>query len=243
MSEPVYSVFGSGEFLPWSVEVDRSALHRARDGDGSVLILPAASAPEGDDVFDNWARMGLEHYEGMGVPARVSGLKTREDARSEAHIAQIEGASMLYFSGGNPAYLADTLRDTPFWEAVTYAVDRGVALAGCSAGACIVGAIAPDTTEEEDIERALGTPGLHLLAGVIFGPHWNMLEHYRPGLQKMFIDKARKDHPECTLVAIDEDTAISGNGTDWQVYGKGQVGIIKDGVRAADYRAGSAFRL
>jgi len=61
---------GSGEFEPWSAEMDRQVLDRA-NGDGRVLILPTASAKEGDEVFDGWAAKGLAHYSSLGIPAEV----------------------------------------------------------------------------------------------------------------------------------------------------------------------------
>ena len=54
----------------------------------------------------------------MRVTVRVAALRERKDAFEEAVLAQLEAASLIYFSGGNPAYLADTLRDTPFWSMV-----------------------------------------------------------------------------------------------------------------------------
>ena len=49
---------------------NRTALKSiAPAGDGSVVIIPAASAPEGHDVFDDWARKGLDHYGAMKVEA------------------------------------------------------------------------------------------------------------------------------------------------------------------------------
>src|SRR5207237_5626321 len=42
---------GSGEFEPWTADVERRALAGAV-GDGSVAILPTASAPEGDEGCD-----------------------------------------------------------------------------------------------------------------------------------------------------------------------------------------------
>ena len=49
-------------------------------GDGSVVILPTASASEGDEVFDRWGTMGLDHYADAGVTAEVLPVKVREDA-------------------------------------------------------------------------------------------------------------------------------------------------------------------
>jgi cyanophycinase-like exopeptidase len=217
------------------VEVDRYALGLATSGDGSVVVIPTASALEGDDVFADWARKGTAHYESMAVESRVSALKTREDAFDEDCISQLEGASMFYFSGGNPAYLADTLRGSPFWAAVTEAVDAGVAIAGCSAGACFLGEVAPDPGSDSLDPEKWGAQGLRLIPKTMFGPHWNMLETWIPGVQ----DFIRANTPEeCRLVTLDEDTAMVGDGTRWRVFGTGAVAIHLDGSSRGPFRDG-----
>ena len=108
MSPATYALLGAGEFEPWHEDVDRWLLERA-DGDGSVLISPAAAAPEGDAMFDSWANKGLAHYEGLGVPARVLPVKTRADAERADVVAMADEASVIFFSGGNPWYLATIL--------------------------------------------------------------------------------------------------------------------------------------
>jgi cyanophycinase len=134
MSELAFGLLGSGEFEPWAAEVDRWLLDHARTGSGRVLVVPVASAPEGDEVFDGWAQRGLAHYAALGVPAEVVPIKTREDADQRAFADAIDGASVVFFSGGNPAYLAAALRETRFLEALLEAMDRGLAYGGCSAG-------------------------------------------------------------------------------------------------------------
>ncbi len=242
-ADRIYSVFGSGEFQPWSQEVDRYALDQARTGDGSVVILPAASALEGDDVFKNWGAMALDHYEQMGVDARVSALKTRADAHSDDCIAQLDGASMFYFSGGNPAYLSDTLRDTPFWQAMLERVDAGAVLAGCSAGACALGEMAPDSTAETLEDMTTGrwwVDGLRTLPGLAFGPHWDMLDRWMPGVEQI-IREATPD--DCTLITLDDETAIVGDGTTWRVFGNGKAGVAPGGETTAAYANGETFSL
>lgn len=230
-----FAVFGSGEFTPWSEEVDRYALDRATTGDGSVVIVPAASAPEGNDVFDDWARKGVAHYESMGVPARVSALKHRADAFDDDFISQLEGASMFYFSGGNPAHLADTLRDSPFWAVVVKAVDAGAAIAGCSAGACFLGEVAPNSGSDDLNPEKWATDGLRLLPGTSFGPHWDMLETWIPGIHEFI----RTNTPEdIRLVTLDEDTAMVGDGETWRVFGAGKVTVSLDGTSTGPFRAG-----
>src|SRR5436309_391406 len=139
------ALLGSGEFEPWTEPVDRWLLDRA-SGDGSVLILPTASAPEGNQVFDMWANMGLAHYNRLGIPAEVVPLKTHEDADRPDVVSRLETASMAYFSGGNPAHLAAVLDGSAFWIALMDAMGRGLAYTGCSAGISCLGEQAPDSS-------------------------------------------------------------------------------------------------
>ena len=163
-----FLLLGSGEFEPWSTDVERLALAEAV-GDGSVVILPTASASEGDAVFDRWGRMGLEHYEAAGVAAELLAVKTREDAFREDLAARAEAASMIYFSGGKPSKLADVLRDSPLLASIRRAMDRGAVYAGCSAGAMVA-------SRERNAEGRGGTSwlfGLGLVPNVSFGVHWD----------------------------------------------------------------------
>ena len=59
----------------------------------------------------------------------------RKDAEDSRWLKEIEGASLIYFSGGNPKHLADTLRGTDLWEKIVNEFRTGSSLAGCSAGA------------------------------------------------------------------------------------------------------------
>src|SRR5438552_9863323 len=132
-----FLLLGSGEFEPGTRDVESRALADAT-GDGSVVILPTASATEGDAVFDRWGRMGVDHYAEVGLRAEVLPLKRREDSFREELAERAEGASLVYFSGGKPQHLANVLRDTPLLDAILRVMDRGAVWAGCSAGAMVV---------------------------------------------------------------------------------------------------------
>ncbi len=186
MAGLVLGLLGSGEFEPWTVAVESELLERANTGDASVLILPTASAPEGDEVFDMWATRGMDHYRQSGIKADVLPLKTREDAHDPALVANVRRASMIFVSGGNPAYLADTLAGTPFWHALKQALTNGLAYAGCSAGVACLGQSAPDSSVIE-LTEDIWHPGLQLFPAVYVGPHWNALDSYLPGLRDFFI--------------------------------------------------------
>ncbi len=213
MTLPILGLLGSGEFQPWAGEADRTLLERARTGDGRVLVLPTASAPEGEEVFARWGAMGLQHYQELGVTAEIVPIRTREDAEDPATVDRLAHASLVFFSGGNPAYLSATLAGTAFWAGVLDGLDHGLAYGGCSAGIQCLGERALDSTVRP-FGPDVWKPGLGLFRGVWFGPHWDALDRYVPGLS----DLIRGSVPTGELLlAIDENTAVVGDGERWKV--------------------------
>lgn len=230
-----FGLLGSGEFLPWSQAVDAWLLSRAT-GDGRVLVLPTASAPEGDQIFGDWSQRGLEHYGRSGISVEVLPVRDRIDADDANYAEKIAGASMVFFSGGNPAYLAATLMDTAVWRAITHGLDRGMAYGGCSAGMACLGRNAPDSTVN-DLDGGLWAPGLAVFPHAWLGPHWDMLDRYTPGL----VDHIVGSVPDGDiLLGIDEETAIVGDGRTWDVLGRGRVHVY-GGPELRQYSGGEEF--
>jgi cyanophycinase len=223
-----FLLMGSGEFEPWSEDVERAALE-ARPK--SVAILPTASAPEGDGVFDRWANMGFEHYAAMGVDARVVPLKRRVDAERDDAAAAIADVGMIFFSGGNPRYLADSIDGTRFWDEMGAALDRGTVFAGCSAGAMVAG-------HRRDTRPKVGATwvaGLGLVPNGSFGVHWDRMR-FIPGMRGFVISRSKGGW----FAGIDERTAILGDGEEWRVFGLGTVSLRLDGERRT-IRPGESF--
>jgi cyanophycinase len=229
------ALFGAGEFLPWARDVDRWCVETASAGGDRVLVAPTASAPEGDETFDRWARMGIEHYDALGLRPEVLDVRTRADAMDPAKARAVEGARLIYFSGGNPGYLAEALAGTPLWRAIADAAATGTALGGCSAGAMFLGVRAP-FIGGEGVGRWVD--GLALLQRAFVLAHFDALDSYRAGLQALMLDRCP---PGCVAVGIDENTAMYGDGSSWTVTGSGAVTIrASDAVR---YTAGDRFEV
>jgi cyanophycinase len=235
MTERTFALLGSGEFEPWTTDVDRWLLDRTTRS-GPVLITPTASAPEGEDVFRHWAGMGLGHFNGSSRRADVLELRTRDDAYRDDVVKRLDDASVLYFSGGNPAYLVETLADTPFWTAALSGLHRGLAYAGCSAGVAALGVLAPDSSRRrfsDDVWR----DGLGLFPGTLFAPHWDAVDFYISGATAAIKHAVPSD---ARLFAIDENTAALGDGRTWSVAGSGSVAIHEEGAWRR-YRSGETF--
>src|ERR1700674_79859 len=160
-----FLLLGSGEFEPWSADAERFALSGAT-GDGSVAVLATASGREGDSVFERWIGMGLVHYESLGITAHAVRVRTRADALEPGVANLLDDVSMVFFSGGSPKYLAETVSGTPVWDGVQRLLERGGVFAGCSAGAMIAGA--------PGMRFPVGS-GLGLLPASAIGVHWDAL--------------------------------------------------------------------
>jgi len=232
-----YGLLGSGEFEDWAEPVDRWLVDHVSANTGRVLVAPTACAPEGGAVWDRWANMGLEHYRAMGLEPEVLPLRSREDANDPAVVAALDGASAIFFSGGNPAYLSDVLRGSPLWEALRSAAGEGaIALGGCSAGTIVLGEKAPDSTFL-DFNPAMFHPGLALFPAVEFAAHWDAIDRFMPGAQR-FIRESLS--PGNVHVFVDERTAMVGDGDCWEVLGAGTITVGRGPVESV-YRAGDAF--
>jgi cyanophycinase len=238
MTSPrVIEILGSAEFESWVAPVDREALSRAGGGDGSVVIVPTAMASDGDRAFDDEGRQGVEHFASLSVAATVVPLRTREDASRPEITEALASASMVFLAGGHPEYLTAVLAGTPAWDAVVAAWERGTVVAGCSAGAWILGELVPDSTATDPASHRW-EPGLRLVPGAVFAPHWNRLDELLPGLQASTLAAA----PAHVLVGIDEHTAILGDGHRWAVSGQGSV-LVRSGGVTRTFTRGEAFDL
>jgi cyanophycinase len=231
-----FALLGAGEFHDWHDDVDRWLLARA-NGRGRVLVAPTAAAPEGDEVFERWARMGLEHYARLEIPAAVLPLKTREDAERDDVVGMLDDASLVFFSGGNPSYLATVLGGSPVWQRLRERLDDGLAYAGCSAGvACLTDMTYDSNTQDP---ASVFKPGLGYVPLTLFAPHWDIVESWIPGARD-FITAASPEGG--VLVALDEDTAMVGDGVAWTVFGRQGIHLYREATWTS-FAAGDTFEL
>ena len=138
-------------------------------------------------------------------------------------MSALAGAGLVYLSGGSPPYLADTLRGTVVLEAILAAWRGGAALAGCSAGACALTAVAIDPG------RGADRPGLAVVPELVVLPHFDRIEQWSPGIVERRLNELR---PGQVLLGIDEKTALVGAEGVWRVEGAGHVWVVDtDGAR------------
>jgi cyanophycinase len=209
------ALVGSGEYLPQMRDIEAALL---ADRPARYVQLATAAAPEGQTVLDRWHRLGLEQATALGVEQVVLPVQTREDAVDQSIADRVAGAGLIYLSGGNPDYLARTLRGTAVWQAIVRAWKAGAALAGCSAGAMALCGYVPSLRHPRS-----GTEGLGLLPHLRVLPHFDRYGAHLPDPVSRFL--APHDSA-VTLVGIDEDTALVGGPGMWRVAGRQRVHVL-----------------
>lgn len=197
--------------------------------------LPTAAAPEGEASLTRWVNLGLAQAERLGVEAVPVLVKDREDAENPDLAALVEGAGLVYLSGGSPPYVASVLRGTRVWAAIRQAWEGGAALAGCSAGAMAL------TTWVPDIRHPLRDPepGLGAVDHLRVIPHFDRFVGRMPELVGNYLAKKAKD---VTLVGVDEDTALICDEGVWTARGRQSVWVLTAEGRTP-YRDGETVPL
>ncbi|MDQ6874448.1 MAG: Type 1 glutamine amidotransferase-like domain-containing protein [Actinomycetota bacterium] len=230
MSAGPIALVGSGEYLPAMLDVEAGLLAGRPP---RYVQIPTAAAPEGPGVTRRWVKLGIEQAGRLGVTAVPLLVETREQAEDPAIAEQVRGAGLIYLSGGDPPFLADTLRDTLLWRAIHAQWQAGAALAGCSAGAIALTDWVPDIRRRD----APGRRGLAVVAHLRVLPHFDRLVRWMPDLPERYLLDLP---PGAQVVGIDEDTALVGGPADWTVQGRQSAWLITAAGRR-EFAAGAAI--
>lgn len=214
------ALVGSGEYLPVMEDVDRYLLDslKVSGREPRVVCLPTAAGKEGDHSTDRWSNMGIEHFKRLGADVTALRIIDRESANDEQFEPILEQADLIYFSGGDPGYLYETMRDTCAWQAARRAWARGAIYAGCSAGAMILSQRMPSF-------RLAGTQeGFGVVPAQFIMPHFDAI----PAVWKPMVFALQKQLKNGQImIGVDEDTALVGplHG-EWKAMGKGHVHVF-----------------
>jgi len=214
------NLVGSGEYLPVMNDTDRYLLDslKLNGRKPRVVCLPTAAGREGDSSVNRWLTMGIKHFQELGAevsPVRIVDRETADDPQWEP---LLESADLIYFSGGDPGYLYETMKGSCAWRAAQHAWERGAIYAGCSAGAMILGKRMPSF-------RLAGTQeGFGIVPAMYIVPHFDAI----PGIWKPIVfGLQRQLKMGERMLGVDENTALIGKlGGEWTVKGKSQVHVF-----------------
>jgi cyanophycinase len=219
------ALVGSGEYLPPIEPVDSYLLRQLAEPP-CVVCLPTAAGTEGVDRIAYWSRLGVEHFSKLGVPVEAVPVIDQASANDAGLAAMITQANFVYLSGGKPDYLYSTLKGSLAWQAILDVLAKGGILAGCSAGAMILG------------EEFFGFPGwkwqtgFRFLPGTVVVPHYNEIPESLIAPMRFMLGK------DLTVLGIEGNTALFQNGNGYEVLGSGGV-TVWNGKGKIRYTRGS----
>lgn len=221
---------GGSEFSGQMAKPDREAIAAAGGPGARVAVIPAAAAPDGNDVRAgqnavSWFReLGSQKVESLPLIDRAS-------ADDPAIADRLKRARLIYLLGGFPGHLANSLKGSHSWRVVMNAYRSGAVIAGSSAGAMVL-----CSDFFDPVVNAVNT-GLGLLSKTCIIPHHDTMG-------KQWLPRLMKTLPDSLLVGIDEETAMLTTGTScqWRLYGKGRATLYRQG-EITIWGPGETFRM
>ena len=194
------ALVGSGEYLPGMGELEAWLLE---DRPRTYIQIATAAAPEGERSIARWHELGKEAAQRLDAEQVVIDIRNRTDADDPKIAQAIAGAGLIYLSGGNPNFLAQTLRETLAWKSILEQWRSGASIAGCSAGAMALCGYVPNFRHP----KQGGESGLGLVFNARVIPHFDRYSRFIPdfALKPLLTDGQQ-------IIGIDENTALTSSG-------------------------------
>ncbi len=172
----------------------------AGGADARIAVIPTASSLgiEVIEVYD-----ALFRREGAGEVIAIR-PESRDDAHDEDLVASLRAATGIFMTGGNQLKLSAIVCGTPLGDAILDAHERGIVVAGTSAGASIqsshmVAFGGPGSTPKQRMTQVAA--GLGLLRSSVIDQHFDQRNRY--GRLLMIVSQS----PQLLGIGVDEDTA------------------------------------
>ncbi len=209
------ALIGSGEYLPPIEPVDRFLFDHLNAAP-RVVCLPTAAGTEGQERIKYWSDLGVQHYTRLGAQVEALPVVDRASANNPSFAEKIAASNFVFLSGGRPQYLYKSLEGSLAWQAILSVHHNHGVVAGCSAGAMIMGEGFPGFPRF--------TKGFGLLPGVVIFPHFDEFS-------SMFVSGIKRLQKRgSTVLGIDGSTALFVNDGEKRVVGLGGVTLIARGI-------------
>ena len=227
------ALVGSGEWLPVMLDVEKELLNNQNP---VYVQLSTAAGQESPARLEHWKNLAQIQAKTLSVESRWLPVFDQDSANNPEFAEKIKGAGLIYLSGGDPTYLAETLRDSLVWNAIVNEWQNGASLAGCSAGAMALTTWVPKMRikigkNNEDVK------GLGLLPNIRVIPHFDRMLGWIPDIITRYL---LNTPPGVTLVGIDENTALVGGVNSWTVKGEQSVWVLTHEGRE-EFKAGQTL--
>ncbi|HEY0515136.1 MAG TPA: cyanophycinase [Thermoanaerobaculia bacterium] len=193
-------IIGGGE----RKDAERTVLQQVADrvGTGRLVVVTVATAqPEETwkDYREIFKKLGVKKVEWLDV-------RVREEGFQEEIVRLLDGASVVFFTGGDQLKITSQLGDSYVYRRIEEIYEQGGTIAGTSAGASVMSEtmlISGDGDESHKVNTILGmAPGLGLIKNAVIDQHFAQ----RGRLGRLL--GAITQNPRTLGIGLDENTAI-----------------------------------
>jgi len=173
-----------------------------------VLSFSTAAGKEGIERQEYWKNLAIDHFKSLGIRHKHIEAKNKFDIDNKYVINQMSKANVVYFSGGNPQHLINSISVNNFMNELLRIKKIGI-LAGCSAGAMIMG------------EKMIKGTGLKFIKNSIIIPHYG--ESYYSWISNTIklLNKGKYK-----LVCLEKNTYFTINESNIKIIGDNNIHII-----------------
>lgn len=184
------------------------------------LIVATMASEEPEGYFESYQKafkkLGIDHLSELYI-------KDRDESLDEGRLKALNGASGIYFTGGDQLRISSQIGDTAFETHIWDIYERGGVIAGTSAGASAMAEVMlvrGANNESYKIGDVHLAPGLGFMRDVTIDQHF--AERGRIGR----LMGAIALNPRILGIGIDEDTAIVVRNKKFCVIGSGAVYVV-----------------
>ncbi|HEV2844820.1 MAG TPA: cyanophycinase [Thermoanaerobaculia bacterium] len=212
-------IIGGGERKDEERRILKEVARQA--GSGKLVVVtvateePRESFKEYQKIFKELGVKNIEHLD----------VRLREEAKSEERVKILEGAKVVFFTGGDQLKITSQLGDSAVYQTLERLHQEGTTVAGTSAGASVMSEtmlISGDGEESHKVGKLLGmAPGLGLIRDMVIDQHF--AERGRLGR----LLGAISQNPRQLGIGLDENTAIVVHDQEsFEVIGEGAAYVL-----------------
>ena len=206
------ALVGGEEFRVRCEEMDREVMRASGKDPVSVIIIPTAAVTGPAKAAND----GVTHFSALGGAASQLMVLDSTQANDAAFVEPVNGADVVYFTGGSPDHLLATLNGSALLRLLTEGLERGLVLGGSSAGAMVMGSVMRRPSSGGWVE------GLGIAQNIGVLPH-----HERRDPAETLAELRQSAPAGVVYLGIDARTGVIGGPGDWRVTGSGKVTVYR----------------
>ena len=226
-------IIGGGEKTN---EIMERIVNLAGGFDSKIIIIPNASGYPKEAAIST-----VEQFNNIGCTNVDYILFTREDADKDSLVEILNGADVIFFSGGDQSYLTRDMLNTKLLDKVFEIYNTGGVIAGTSAGAAVMSKIMITgneliNTESSENFISIQKNNIEVTEGFGFINNAFIDQHFVKRKRLNRTISVVLENPNMLGIGIDESTCIVVNPDEtFEVLGENQV-IVFDASNSTNIK-------